>query len=464
MGYAIYCRISRDAGGEGHGVARQESECRQLAEAYNLNIKQVFTDNDISAFSGVNRPAYNEMLQKVEAGEFKGIICWHVDRLYRRTRDLEEIVDLVERTNIEIRTVNAGDLDLNTATGRVTARLVAAIANYEVDHMMERMKSSQIQRASKGLYRGGRVLYGYKRTDTPGVLEFSHPEVDHVRFMADAVLAGDSLLSVSRRLVERGVTTKTGKAWSTRQIRNILLSPTIAGIVARHGEEIGPGQWPAIVSEDEFRAMQSILTDPSRVTHQGNEKRWQGSGTYVCGACGGRIKASISHTRTGERRRGYKCYECKKVFRDQGHVDNLIDELVIGYLSKPENQLTIIKGGGSSSDDVGTLIQERNQVVERRTGMGLLFARGQINEAQLVSGTAELDRRIVELDKQITRARQDSPLLELVLGADDLRERWNHLSADKRSEIIKLLMNVKIMPAGRGGKFNPDLIKIEWKE
>lgn len=44
---AIYCRISRDAEGDGEGVERQERLCRDLAERLGLNVVNVYTDNDI---------------------------------------------------------------------------------------------------------------------------------------------------------------------------------------------------------------------------------------------------------------------------------------------------------------------------------------------------------------------------------------------------------------------------------
>lgn len=461
MGYAIYCRISSDRTGESAGVTRQETECRNLAEHHGITVAEVYTDNDISAFSGATRPAYEMMLQDIRDRKIDGIICWHVDRLYRRTRDLEEIVDLVEKTGIQVRTVNAGDLDLNTATGRVTARMVAAIANYEVDHQIERQRSSQTQRAAAGKYRGGPILYGYKMGDTPGTLALSHPHADHVRDMADMVLAGSSLLAVTRKLKESGTKFKGRTEWTARHVRNILLSPTIAAISVHNGQEVGPAQWPAIVTEDEFRALQGILTDPARKTTQGNEKKWQGSGVYQCGRCGAKMRVKL--TNSVNQQRGYRCMGCGRVYRAQHHVDGLIDKIILGYLNLPENRLTIIDQSSQGGEDVAALVTERGHLVERKNRLGSLFAEGAIDEAQLTAGTTEIGRQVDALDRRITAAREDSPLLELVLGADELEDRWRHLSADKRGQIIDTLIEVTIMPGSRGRRFDPSTIKIEWK-
>ncbi len=69
---AVYVRISQDRGGAGLGVDRQENECRALAERLGWRVIEVFGDNDLSAFSGRRRPAYERMLHDIEAGRSRG--------------------------------------------------------------------------------------------------------------------------------------------------------------------------------------------------------------------------------------------------------------------------------------------------------------------------------------------------------------------------------------------------------
>jgi len=72
---AIYCRISDDRDGTGLGVQRQEIDCRRLAEDKELTDIEVFTDNDISAFSGKKRPQYLEMMARIKSVEFQNLIA-----------------------------------------------------------------------------------------------------------------------------------------------------------------------------------------------------------------------------------------------------------------------------------------------------------------------------------------------------------------------------------------------------
>src|SRR4051794_21562049 len=85
----IYCRISRDKSGAGHGVERQQRDCRTLAEHLGWEVEKVYVDNDISAYSGKARPQYQAMLADIGAGVVTGVIAWHPDRLHRAPTELE---------------------------------------------------------------------------------------------------------------------------------------------------------------------------------------------------------------------------------------------------------------------------------------------------------------------------------------------------------------------------------------
>lgn len=105
-------------------MARQEQDCRALIEARGWSAGGVFTDNDVSAYSGRVRPGYRAMLDGVAAGEYGAVVAWHPDRLHRRPAELEEFIDVVEAAGVTVATVRAGEIDLATASGRMVARVV----------------------------------------------------------------------------------------------------------------------------------------------------------------------------------------------------------------------------------------------------------------------------------------------------------------------------------------------------
>jgi DNA invertase Pin-like site-specific DNA recombinase len=98
----------------------------------------VFVDNDISAFSGASRPAYQQLLAELAEGAFAAILAWDGDRLHRSSRELEDFLDVIEATGAIVVTVTSGAIDLTTATGRMQARIKGDISRYESEHQTER--------------------------------------------------------------------------------------------------------------------------------------------------------------------------------------------------------------------------------------------------------------------------------------------------------------------------------------
>ena len=63
----LYLRISRDDG-ETTAVERQRADCLALAAERGWEVGEEYVDADVSAFSGVERPAFQRLLEDMEAG------------------------------------------------------------------------------------------------------------------------------------------------------------------------------------------------------------------------------------------------------------------------------------------------------------------------------------------------------------------------------------------------------------
>ena len=78
-GRAVICaRISLDRKEE-TGVNRQLDNCHKLAGPYDLEVVDELVDNSVSAWSGVERPAYTELLRLIARGNVD-----RVDRVAHR--------------------------------------------------------------------------------------------------------------------------------------------------------------------------------------------------------------------------------------------------------------------------------------------------------------------------------------------------------------------------------------------
>src|SRR5438105_2394327 len=93
---AIYARISADPSGTALGVARQEADCRSLADRKGWTVTEIYVDNDLSAYSGKPRPAYRRLLEDIKGARVDAVIVWHLDRLHRNPKDLEEFFEICD--------------------------------------------------------------------------------------------------------------------------------------------------------------------------------------------------------------------------------------------------------------------------------------------------------------------------------------------------------------------------------
>jgi site-specific DNA recombinase len=219
-------------------------------------------DNDIIAYCGRRRPAYTEMLAALGRGEASVVLCWHTDRLHRSPKELEAYIDICEAHGVKTLAVRSGELDLATESGRMIARTLGTMARYESEMKSTRVRRAMEQKAMKGEWLGGPRPFGWQFVD--GVPEPHPVEAAVVADVCKAVLQGQSLGSIVAGLNASGITTSVGKPWGYAQLRQMLVRPRNAGLADWKGEIVGTSIFPALVSEDVWRAVVSILSDPRR--------------------------------------------------------------------------------------------------------------------------------------------------------------------------------------------------------
>jgi DNA invertase Pin-like site-specific DNA recombinase len=83
-------------------VARQKEDCRALCDRLGWQVTSVYADNDVSAYTGKPRKKWTRLLKDIAAGDVDAICCWHVDRLTRTPREVEDVIDLHDKAGIQI--------------------------------------------------------------------------------------------------------------------------------------------------------------------------------------------------------------------------------------------------------------------------------------------------------------------------------------------------------------------------
>ncbi|WP_136612138.1 recombinase family protein [Sinomonas albida] len=106
--------------------------------------------------SGVltRRPALDEALDYLRSGDT--LVVAKLDRLGRSVRNLKEIADTLQRRGIGLKALSQG-IDTTTPGGRLFFHMLAAIAEFEHDLIVERTQDGLAAARARGRKGGGRL-------------------------------------------------------------------------------------------------------------------------------------------------------------------------------------------------------------------------------------------------------------------------------------------------------------------
>jgi site-specific DNA recombinase len=127
----------------------QAKRCRDLARLRELGPVTLLTDEGWSG-KNLERPAMRELLRLVAADQVRDLVIWRWDRLSRDQGDFAMLVKLFDRHHVRVHSVNEGDLDLASASGRMQIGVHGVFAQYYRDQIVENTRMGQRQAAEQG--------------------------------------------------------------------------------------------------------------------------------------------------------------------------------------------------------------------------------------------------------------------------------------------------------------------------
>ena len=144
---AIYVRVShRD---QSH--ASQMPDLERWAEVHDGPVEW-FRDT----FTGrtMDRPGMSKLNDELRAGRLCRIVVWRLDRLGRTTRGLCQLFDELREQKVDLVSLKDG-FSLDSPAGRLHARILASVAEYETEVRRERVVAGQQVARRKGKTWGG---------------------------------------------------------------------------------------------------------------------------------------------------------------------------------------------------------------------------------------------------------------------------------------------------------------------
>jgi len=468
----VYVRISRDTAGEGLGVQRQESDCRDLAARLGWDVGELYVDNDLSASSGVRRPAYLRMLDDMAHGRISAVIAWHPDRLTRRPAELEQLIMLADDKGVKFSTCRSGEIDLSTSSGRLVARLLGAVARHEVELKGERQSAKMRQLAMDGRNTGGGSRpFGWNKDR----MTLDRVEAQVIRDLAGMAIAGTTLSGLSRHLMAAEIkTAQGGDAWAAGVLKRMLMNPRLAGLSVYRGEIVGKGTWQPVLDEDTWRRVREALTyrGPAR-NNRGRVSLFQAS-IIRCGICGfsllvarrgvelGKLRVYACRERSVVGRPGYGIACNRIAIKAEALEEDVVEQLLARLIHQRNQPMVRAAKGGSERDGSVAHVRDLADLEDLLKANSVDYADGIITRLEFMAIRSRLVEKIDGARDTLDASETPSvPGLTL----DHMMTWWGAAGIEQKQAIVRGHIASVTISSHHGARAVYDYrrVSIEWR-
>ncbi len=441
-------------------MERQRLDCEALAQRLGWTVAEVYTDNDISAFSGKTRPEYQRMTADIAGDQRDGLIFYQNARLHRSPRELEDFVDLIQKTGIPVQSVTSGSYDLSTASGRMIARQLGVAARYESELLSERVRRKHQELRESGAFPGGRRSFGYTDGRT-GIVE---AEAELVRAAAAELLTGVTLRQIVRRWNDAGYVTTQGNIWRLNTFKYLFTANYSRGLTT-DGRK---AQWPAIIDEVTARRLDALLLDPARTTRRTGTWRHLLTGVLYCGACGALMKS-----RRGNHARGYACNNqaLQEHTSEKGCWLRIkaepIEQDVTGRLLARLDASAVGEGYLGAAQNKTARVAQLDELDARSDEIADMLADGDLDRAGYRRAKDRLDRLRAEVLAATRRDDVAERRRATQAEAFDLAGSWRSLDIDRQRIVLDAFVErIEVRPATVKGRpfYDPGRVVVTWRE
>lgn len=302
--WVLYTRVSTSKQADrGASLEAQLAACTALAKAHDYPTLHIADEGESA--KDVAQPGLARARAMAAAGEISGLIVYKLDRVARNTRGLLDLLDELGRNGVQFTSVRE-HIDTSGAAGRLIVTVLAALAQFEREQLLERMKATNDHRREQGAWVAGSAPIGLA-IEQRGKLRFLIPHPVFGAPVARAwamVLEGRSLREVGTFLQGAGVPTSSAKragrgVWARNAVSAMLRNPTYVG---------------HLVEADDHAKVRALLGARARpgqrrpaVSSHRTERIWRLQGVARCAYCDSAMVGTGAQGRGGHAYHYYRC-------------------------------------------------------------------------------------------------------------------------------------------------------------
>jgi putative DNA-invertase from lambdoid prophage Rac len=141
-----YCRVSTPD-------QTTDNQTLEIAAAgFAIQSKRIVTESISGSAAASERPGFAKLVDRMEAGDV--LVVTKLDRLGRNAMDVRATVEALAATGIKVHCLALGGQDLTSSAGKLTMQIIAAVAEFERDLIIERTQAGQARARAEGKHMG----------------------------------------------------------------------------------------------------------------------------------------------------------------------------------------------------------------------------------------------------------------------------------------------------------------------
>jgi site-specific DNA recombinase len=334
----LYLRVSTEEQVANYSLSTQEEICIKEARQRGLEVDIIFREEGRSAKTINGRPELLTLLDycRKHKKEVRAVIVYRLDRISRQASDYLTIRARLAEYGINV--VSATEPTGNSPTEKLIETMLAGFAQLDNDVRGERARNGMKARFKTGLI-SSKAPLGYLNRD--GYVIKDPETFDHIKASWEMMATGTkSMTDIADFLASKGVTNiRNGRNYPIykQSISRIFHNKFYYGLItSKKYKTETQGQHPAMISEEHFYAVQTVInghdTNRSIITpvRMKSREEFPLRRLIYCGVCGLPLTSAFSKGRHAR----YAYYFCPNRCGRPSSINPLtLDEQVDKILS-----------------------------------------------------------------------------------------------------------------------------------
>ena len=234
----LYTRVSTDKQVEGYSLDAQQERLLKEAQHREMQVVQIFSDEGKSGKNVQQRPAFMEMMHRIEDNNIDNVdfvLVYKLSRFGRNAADVLNSLQLMQDYGVNLICVDDG-IDSSKEAGKLMISVLSAVAEIERENIRTQTLLGRIQKASEGRWNGGFAPYGYKLEG--GKLYIEEEEAEVIRIIFDEYTnTTHGTAYIAKNLNNSGYKKKIRQngsvdRFSSNFVRNVISNPVYAGKIS----------------------------------------------------------------------------------------------------------------------------------------------------------------------------------------------------------------------------------------